>query len=83
MLRPTAKEVFILKDYKLQILFDNGETRIFDADYLLSKKPFLQLKSKSVFNTVHPNGISIEWANDIDICPDELYYNSKIYSTDS
>lgn len=76
MLRPTAKEVFVLNDFKLQILFDNGETRIFDANYLLTQKPFLPLNNKSVFKTVHPNGISIEWENDIDICPDELYYTS-------
>lgn len=30
-----------------------------------------------MFNTVKIAGLSIEWENGTDICPDELYNNSK------
>lgn len=83
MLRPTAKEVKIKSDYILLIIFDNGEEKLFDASKLLTRKPFLSLAAQSVFNTVHTNGISIEWDGGIDICPDELYYTSIPISTTS
>jgi hypothetical protein len=76
MLRPTAKEVRVLDDYKLLIKFDNGEVKQFDATGLLSKKPYIPLNNRAVFNTVRPNGITIEWIGDIDLCPDDLYYGS-------
>lgn len=30
-----------------------------------------------MFNSVKIGGLSIEWENGADICPDELYNNSK------
>ena len=76
MLRPTAKEVTALENYKLLIKFDNDEVRTFNVKNLLSFKPFKPFEDKAVFRTARPNGITVEWINDIDICPDELYYDS-------
>ena len=66
-----------LKEYKLLITFDNNEKRIFDVSPYLSDSFFAPLKSLSIFNTVRVNPISLEWVGGIDICPDELYYNSE------
>ena len=66
-----------LKDYKLLITFDNKEKRIFDFNPYLTDTFFAPLKTVSIFNSVKISPISIEWAGGIDICPDELYYNSK------
>ncbi len=76
MLRPTANNVLVLHDYMLKISFDNGEERIFNAAALFNRKAFKPLKNKNLFNQVKPNGISIEWPPDIDVCPDELYFSS-------
>ena len=76
MLRPTAKEVKILDNYILYLKFDNGEEKLFDTKALLSRKPYMPLSNRAIYKTVHINGITIEWNEDIDICPDELYYNS-------
>ena len=65
-----------LKEYKLLITFDNKEQRIFDITPYLSDSFFAPLKSPSVFNSVKISPISLEWAGGIDMCPDELYYNS-------
>jgi len=65
-----------LKEYKLLITFDNKEKRIFDVTPYLNDDFFAPLKSLSIFNTVKISPISLEWAGGIDMCPDELYYNS-------
>ncbi|MCL2352488.1 MAG: DUF2442 domain-containing protein [Firmicutes bacterium] len=65
-----------LKYHKLLITFDNDEQRIFDLEPYLSDGYFAPLGDIAVFDTVRISPISIEWAGGIDICPDELYYNS-------
>jgi len=67
----------ILEDYKLDIAFNNGEKRGFDVKPYLSHKFYLSLKEPNIFKTAKTNGITIEWANGIDFCPDEIYVNSK------
>ncbi|MBM3710139.1 MAG: DUF2442 domain-containing protein [Actinobacteria bacterium] len=67
-----------LKDYKLFLRFDNNEERIFDVKPYLKDKYFSLLKNKAIFKTVKTNQLTIEWIGNIDICPDELYYNSKL-----
>jgi hypothetical protein len=65
-----------LDDYKLLIMFDNDEERTFDVEPYLGDSFFAPLKNAAIFNSVKVSPISIEWAGGIDICPDELYYNS-------
>jgi len=65
-----------LKNYKLLITFNNKEKRIFDVAPYLSDNFFAPLNSLSVFNSVKISPISLEWIGGIDMCPDELYYNS-------
>jgi hypothetical protein len=71
-------EVKPLDNYKLLILFDNKEKRIFDVAPYLSDSFFAPLKNPAVFKSVKISPISLEWAGGIDICPDELYYNSTL-----
>jgi len=76
MIRPKAINVEPFPDYCLLITFDNNEKRLFDVKPYLDFKPFIELKNITLFNTVKPAGLSIEWLHGQDICPDELYYNS-------
>ena len=76
MARPKAVELKVKDDYKLELLFDNGEEKIFDLKPYLDYKFFENLKNYSYFNSVKIGGLSIEWPNGEDICPDELYFNS-------
>jgi len=78
MLRPCAKEVKPLDDYKILLTFDTGEKKIYNMAPRLKDIFFSPLKDKSLFETVKVNGITVEWDNDIDLCPDDLYYNSFI-----
>lgn len=76
MARPKAIEVLPQADYCLLIIFSNNEKRIFDVKPYLDFKPFNELRNLTLFNTVKPAGLSIEWLHGQDICPDDLYYNS-------
>ena len=74
---PTAVSVKPIEDYKLFVSFDNGEDRIFDAKPLLSRGPWFEaLRDEELFRTVHVAGLSVEWEEGQDICPDDLYYLS-------
>ena len=76
-MRPKAIDVKPLKNYMLEIVFDNGEKKQFDVKPYLKYKLFKDLENEEVFRKVKIAGLSIEWENGADICPDELYYNSK------
>ena len=73
---PRPKEVKPLNNYCLQVLFDNGETKIYDISKLIDEPFYRKLKNKHIFNTVKVSDITLEWASGEDICPDELYYNT-------
>lgn len=72
-MRPRAVEVKPLEDYLLEITFDNGEKGFFDVKPYLEYVQFKQIKDEKIFKTVKIDGLSISWANGVDICPDELY----------
>ena len=74
---PRPKEVKPLYNYCLHVLFDNGETKIYDMSKLIEKPFYCKLKDEHLFKTVQVRDITLEWDSGQDICPDELYYNSK------
>ena len=69
-----------LPEYRLLLKFDNGEERLFDVTPYLTSPFFAPLKNPAVFHSAYINPITVEWNNGIDICPDELYYNSTPYT---
>lgn len=77
-MRPKALEVKPLENYIIEIKFDNGEIKKFDVKPYLNHKAFEELRNPEIFRAVKIAGLSIEWQNGADICPDELYYNSYI-----
>lgn len=77
---PKAIDVKILENYMLEILFDNNERKVFDVKPYFKFNIFKELKNGEKFNTVKVSGLSIEWENGADICPDELYNNSVLIS---
>lgn len=76
-MRPRAIDVKVLNNYELEIKFDNNERKIFDVKPYFKFKIFSDLKDFEKFKKVQISGLSIEWENGADICPDELYNNSK------
>lgn len=74
------KNVEPLEDYKILVIFDNGEKRIKDMKPYLEKGVFKKLKDKKFFESVKLAYGTITWGNDIDLCADSIYESSYIYN---
>ena len=71
------KKVKPIADYKLILVFSNGEKRVFDMKPYLNKGIFKQLRDVSLFNTAHVSFDTVEWDNEADFDPEVLYSQSK------
>ena len=71
MLMNRVKEVKALPDYRLDIVFRNGERGIFDC------KPYRSYECLSgtwgEFDKVVADHGTVMWPNGVDLCPDEVY----------
>ena len=72
-MNPRVKAVKPNADYRLTILFADGEVRSFDVKRYLDKGIFRELRELRLFNTARPVLGSVQWANGQDFCPDTLY----------
>ena len=75
-MRPIVTKVKPENDYFLILSFSNGEVRRLDVKPYLEKGIFRELKNLSVFNSVRPDGLSIEWSNEAALSPDTVYMES-------
>ncbi|MDR0685467.1 MAG: DUF2442 domain-containing protein [Spirochaetaceae bacterium] len=66
-----------LKDYEVELTFENNEVKIFDVRSYLETGIFRKLKDKKLFNQVKISFDSIEWPGGIDLDPEILYKKSK------
>ena len=73
---PTVKTVKPIDNFMLHIGFTNGEEKRFDVKPYLNLGVFSELSDLAMFNTVRPDGLSIEWANGASLCPDTVYTGS-------
>jgi hypothetical protein len=76
MLQPHVLEVYPMSDYKLRLIFDTGEKKVFDVTPYIEGDWFGQLKDEKLFKNVHVSGKTIKWSGGQDIAPHELYDNS-------
>lgn len=76
-IRPRAISVTPLENYRLLLTFDNHERRIFDVTPYIRGNWFGELQNPEVFKSVRIAGLSVEWPNGQDICPDCLYDDSR------
>ncbi len=76
-MNPRVKSVKPIEDYKLDIVFDSNEEKIFDCSHLLDFGVFKELKDKAYFDKVQCKSGTVAWPHNQDICPDTLYLKSK------
>ena len=84
-----AVKVEPLDDYKLRLFFSNGEIKIYDVKPLLENGGEITdlLKDKKRFSTVKMVNRTAVWnftgrkSDDIDICPEVLYWDSESVKT--
>ena len=73
----SVKKVNALSDYRLELTFENNETKIFDVTPYLDTGVFKALKDTNYFKQVKVSFDSIEWPNGIDLDPEMLYEKSE------
>jgi len=76
-MNPRVKSVKAIEDYRLDIIFDSDEEKIFDCSSLLNFGVFKELKDKNYFKQVQCKYGTVVWPHEQDICPDSLYMESK------
>ena len=76
MLQPELLSVFPKENYKLLLVYETGEKKIFDVLPYISGTWYGELKDLEIFKKVRVSNHSVEWANGQDIAPHELYNNS-------
>lgn len=76
-MNPRIKEVMPRDDYKLMLVFTNGEKGIYDCSHLLDFGIFKELKDKNYFKLVKALHGTVVWPHNQDICPDTLYVDSR------
>jgi hypothetical protein len=77
-MNPRVKQVVANNDFTLLVYFTNGEKGIYDVKPLLNMPVFQFIKDISNFKTVSVgNGQTVCWGDDLDICPDTIYIDSK------
>ena len=69
-------EVKTYPDYKLGIVFDNGESRIFDMKPYLHYTVFRRLENTAFFSLARVDYGTVTWPDEIDIAPETLYCQS-------
>jgi hypothetical protein len=60
-------------DYTLELVFENGERRIFDMKPFFDKKPFVKLLSSPLFFKASVQYGTVVWPGNIDIAPETLW----------
>ncbi len=76
---PKITRVVPLRNNELEVLFENGTTKIYDCTPLLKESVFEPLKNSYLFKQVHVDtgGYGIIWNDDIDLAESELWVNGK------
>jgi hypothetical protein len=76
-MNPYVKHVQAQADYRLAVLFENGERRVFDMKPYLQRGVFARLQNRAVFQGVRVVAGSVEWPGELDLSYDTLYLESQ------
>lgn len=75
-MNPRVKSVLPVDDYALDLVFENGEERVYDCTPLLGFGVFGELRNKAYFKQARVECGTVVWPHEQDICPDTLYEDS-------
>lgn len=75
-----VKEVFPTDNYRLILVFEDGQKRLLDMTPMLDFGIFRELRDEQLFKSVRVNFDTIEWANEADLDPEMLYTRSVALS---
>ena len=75
-MNPRVVSVKAIDDYRLHLVFTNGEVRLYDCSPLLDFGVFQELRNPAYFRQAHLAHGTVAWPHEQDICPDTLYERS-------
>jgi len=76
-MNPYVKAVYARDDYRLEVLFENGERRMFDMKPYLQHGVFVRLQNRAIFQAARVVAGSVEWPGGLDLSYDTLYLESE------
>ena len=77
-----VREIEVLDDLNMVVIFSTGERRLFDATCMLEYPAFKILESEDVFKTAKVEYGVVTWNNgDIDLAPETMYEKSYAYES--
>lgn len=76
-MNPYVKSVRPLDDYRLEMMFENNECRIFDVKPYLRRGVFVRLQNRATFQAARVVAGSVEWPGELDLSYDTLYMESQ------
>ncbi len=78
LMEPNPISVKALENYCIYLKFEDGKEKIYDMSNLINNNPvYSRLKDVEYFKKVKVAGETVEWPNGEDICPENLYHDSK------
>ena len=77
----TVMRVQVRDDYHLELKFNTGETRLFDARPYLERGAFQRLKDPALFQQAYVAFDTVCWPGNLDIAPETLYDRSRVVET--
>ncbi len=81
LLNPYVRSVRSLPGHHLEVVFTNGERKVFDIEPFLDRGIFSQLKDEKLFSEVRVVAGSVEWPCGCDFSYDTLYVLGKPANT--
>lgn len=66
------------ENYNLELTFNDGSVRIFDAKPYLDKGIFTELKDPEYFKNFRIAFGTVQWENEQDFAPETLYIESRL-----
>lgn len=80
---PKVIKVKAISSLKLEILFENGEQKLYNVSKLINLSPFDKLTDYNFFKQVKvdENGYGIYWDDNLDLAESELFENSIVISS--
>ena len=76
-MNPYVKRIQALDDYRLEVVFENGERRLFDVEPYLYRGIFVRLQDRALFRAARVVAGSVEWPGGLDLSYDTLYLESQ------
>ncbi|MBF0103630.1 MAG: DUF2442 domain-containing protein [Desulfobacterales bacterium] len=68
-----VNKVEVGADYRLHLIFENGESRVFDMTPYLQYPVFQRLRNSGFFSLARVDYGTVTWPGGIDIAPETLY----------